>query len=56
VVEVHKDAPLRPQIRILVDEFGKTFNQDDGDLVDLLIERSLFIARAIDPKEFSKVP
>jgi HD-GYP domain-containing protein (c-di-GMP phosphodiesterase class II) len=56
VVEVHKDAPLRPQIRILVDEFGKTFNQDDGDLMDLLIERSLFIARAIDPKEFSKVP
>ncbi len=55
VVEVHGDAPLRPQIRILIDEFGKTYKQDDGELVNLLMEKSLFIARAIDPKEQLKI-
>lgn len=56
VLEVHRDTPLRPQIAILIDEFGKTFSQDSGEVVDLLTEKSLFIARAIDPKELSKIP
>jgi len=51
VVEVEATAPLRPKIRILIDEFGKIFKQDEGDVIDLLVEKSLFIARAIDPKE-----
>jgi len=51
VVEVEATAPLRPKIRILIDEFGKVFKQDEGDVIDLLIEKSLFIARAVDPKE-----
>ncbi len=51
VVETHPDAPLRPRLRILVDEFGKSFSDDRGDQVDLLSEKSLFIARALDPKE-----
>jgi HD-GYP domain-containing protein (c-di-GMP phosphodiesterase class II) len=54
VVEVHKDTPLRPSIRILIDEFGKVYKQDEGDLIDLLTEKSLFIARALDPKELNK--
>jgi len=54
VMEVQGDAPLRPKIRILIDEFGKMFKQDEGDIVDLLAEKSLFIARALDPKEISK--
>ncbi len=54
VVEVHKDAPLRPSIRVLIDEFGKVYKKDEGDLIDLLTEKSLFIARALDPKEISK--
>jgi HD-GYP domain-containing protein (c-di-GMP phosphodiesterase class II) len=54
VTEVHGDAPLRPKIRILVDEFGKAFKQDEGDLINLLTEKSLFIAKAIDPKELAK--
>jgi hypothetical protein len=53
VVEVHGEAPLRPRIRILIDEFGKAHEADEGDAVDLLSEKSLFIARAIDPKDFS---
>ncbi|MDR2471098.1 MAG: HD-GYP domain-containing protein [Treponema sp.] len=54
VTEVQGDAPLRPKIRILIDEFGKMFKQDEGDLIDLLAEKSLFIARALDPREMSK--
>jgi HD-GYP domain-containing protein (c-di-GMP phosphodiesterase class II) len=54
VTEVQGDAPLRPKIRILIDELGKMFKQDEGELIDLLTEKSLFIARALDPKEISK--
>ncbi|MDR2072057.1 MAG: HD-GYP domain-containing protein [Spirochaetaceae bacterium] len=54
VTEVHGDAPLRPKIRILIDEFGKMFKQDEGELIDLLTEKSLFIARALDPREIAK--
>lgn len=53
VVEVHGEAPLRPRIRILIDDFGKAYAQDEGENVDLLTEKSLFIARAINPKEFT---
>ncbi|MDR1389052.1 MAG: HD-GYP domain-containing protein [Treponema sp.] len=54
VIEVQGDAPLRPKIRVLIDEFGKMFKQDEGELIDLLTEKSLFIAHALDPKEISK--
>jgi HD-GYP domain-containing protein (c-di-GMP phosphodiesterase class II) len=54
VSEVHGEAPLRPKVRVLVDEFGKVFRQDEGDLVDLLTEKSLFIAKAVDPRELAK--
>ncbi|HTX73215.1 MAG TPA: HD-GYP domain-containing protein [Rectinemataceae bacterium] len=52
VLETHPDAPLRPKLRIMVDEFGKRFQGEDGDVIDLLAEKTLFVARAIDPKEF----
>lgn len=54
VIEGHSDTPLRPKIRVLVDEFGNTFNNDDGEIINLLQEKSMFIARAIDPKELTK--
>jgi len=53
VVDVQPSAPLRPTIRILADEFGNFFKNDSGDLLDLLVEKSLFIARAVDPKEIA---
>ncbi|MCL2069357.1 MAG: HD-GYP domain-containing protein [Treponema sp.] len=53
VENVKATAPLRPTIRILVDKDGKVFKQDDGELIDLLAEKSLFIARAVDPKEMA---
>jgi len=54
VIEVHGDAPLRPKVQVLVDEFGKVFKQEEGDVLDLLTEKSLFIAKAVDPKEFAR--
>jgi HD-GYP domain-containing protein (c-di-GMP phosphodiesterase class II) len=54
VTEVQGDAPLRPKIRILIDEFGKAYKPNEGDFIDLLTEKSLFIARAIDPRELAK--
>ena len=53
VEEVMANAPLRPRIRILINEFGKVFKQDEGEIIDLLIEKSLFIAKAVDPKEIA---
>lgn len=53
VTNVHTKAPLRPEIRILIDEFGKAWSGDEGELVDLITEKSLFIARAIDPREYA---
>jgi HD-GYP domain-containing protein (c-di-GMP phosphodiesterase class II) len=53
VVEVQSDAPLRPKIRILIDETGALFRNETGALIDLLTEKSLFITRALNPKEIS---
>ena len=54
VVNVQKTAPLRPKIKILIDEFGTVFKDNKGDEIDLLVEKSLFIAKSIDPKEAAK--
>ncbi len=53
VIETHPEAPLRPRLRIIVDEFGKRYEGDEGDPVDLVAEKTLFIARALDPKELA---
>ncbi|MFP3043813.1 HD-GYP domain-containing protein [Treponema primitia] len=54
VVEVRKDAPLRPKIAVLVDATGKVYKQSQEELIDLLNEKNLFIVRAINPKELTK--
>ena len=53
VVENHADAPLRPRLRLIVDEFGHHSEGESGEYLDLLSEKSLFIARAIDPGELA---
>jgi HD-GYP domain-containing protein (c-di-GMP phosphodiesterase class II) len=54
VVEVRKDAPLRPKIAQLVDITGQIYKQGQGELIDLLNEKNLFIVRAINPRELTK--
>lgn len=53
VIEGHTEKPLRPKLRILMDEHGAIYLKDKGSVVDLLDTKELFIARAIDPKELS---
>ncbi len=53
VIKIHSDAPLRPVLRLIVDKSGRKYAEGDSSLVDLLQEKSLFIARAINPKEIN---
>ncbi|TCW61145.1 HD-GYP domain-containing protein [Treponema sp. J25] len=55
VIDVHGDAPLRPKLQILIDEFGKAYKGNEGEVLDLLTEKSLFIVRAINPKEIENL-
>jgi HD-GYP domain-containing protein (c-di-GMP phosphodiesterase class II) len=54
VVDVNRAAPLRPSVKIMIDQNGREFQRDEGDVVNLAEEKDLFIARAVDPKELSR--
>jgi len=54
VIESNREAPLRPVIRILIDEFARPFTLNEGEQINLMENRTLFIARAIDPAEYQK--
>ncbi|MDR0597321.1 MAG: HD-GYP domain-containing protein [Treponema sp.] len=54
VANVRRDAPLRPRLAVLVDPEGKVPRQDQGEHLDLLLEKSLYIVRAINPDELTK--
>jgi hypothetical protein len=53
VVNVRGDAPLRPRVAVLADPSGKVFQQNQVERIDLLLEKSLYILRAIDPDELT---
>jgi HD-GYP domain-containing protein (c-di-GMP phosphodiesterase class II) len=50
VVSTHSNAPLRPEIRLLIDPQGNKYGEREAK-VDLIQDKSLFIARAINPNE-----
>jgi HD-GYP domain-containing protein (c-di-GMP phosphodiesterase class II) len=52
VTEVRSEAPLRPKILILQDKEGK--KQKNGEILDLLVEKTLFITRPLSQKEYPK--
>jgi HD-GYP domain-containing protein (c-di-GMP phosphodiesterase class II) len=53
ITDVHSNAPLRPKIQLLIDEFGNVLAQNKQVFIDLLNDKHLFITRAVDPKEIS---
>ncbi len=53
VVQIHSESPLRPKVKIMIDENGTEFSKDEGDVVDLAEEKKLFIAKAVNPKELA---
>jgi HD-GYP domain-containing protein (c-di-GMP phosphodiesterase class II) len=54
VTEVKKEAPLRPTISLLIDQEGNVLNQEKKGDLNLLIEKNLFIIRAVNPRELSR--
>jgi HD-GYP domain-containing protein (c-di-GMP phosphodiesterase class II) len=52
VTEVRSEAPLRPKILVLQDKEGN--KQDKGKILDLLVEKTVFITRALSQKEYPK--
>ena len=53
VIETHSVAPLRPKILLIVDEYGDRLV---GEItVDLLEQKDLFIAKAIDPRKLERM-
>jgi HD-GYP domain-containing protein (c-di-GMP phosphodiesterase class II) len=54
VVEVNGSAPLKPKVKIMIDQHGREHRDDHGAVVNLSEEKKLFIAKAVDPKELSE--
>jgi HD-GYP domain-containing protein (c-di-GMP phosphodiesterase class II) len=54
VIETHPEAPLRPRIRLLIDEEGNEYPESKVIEIDLLDDKRLFIAKAINPNDFGK--
>ncbi len=48
VVETHTEAPLRPAIELIIDEYGNRLGE--REIVNLLEKKALFIVKAVDPK------
>ncbi len=48
VTEIHTEAPLRPVVELIIDEYGNSLSERDA--VDLLARKTLFIVKAVDPK------
>ena len=51
VIQVFPGSPLRPVVKIIVDEAGQSFPDDESEAVDLRVNRGIFIVRDINPTE-----
>lgn len=49
VIENNSDAPLKPKVRVIIDEHGREKGPKEGEVVDLYTSRDTFIAKAVDP-------
>ena len=54
VVNIAPEAPLRPLIRILIDETGNLYPNNKGKLIDLREYTNTFIVKAIDPLQYQQ--
>jgi HD-GYP domain-containing protein (c-di-GMP phosphodiesterase class II) len=52
ISEVRAIAPLRPKVQIIVDQSNRIYRNEQGEFLDLLTEKSLYIVKAMDTKEF----
>ena len=56
VISSQEEAPLRPEIIILINSAGREYKGDTGPVIDLLSNRNLFIARALDIRSLIERP
>lgn len=49
VIKNHGQAPLKPEIKLLIGADGTEYPNDDGEVINLMERRELFIAKAVDP-------
>ena len=54
VSETHTEAPLRPVVELIIDEFGNRLGE--REVVDLLAKKGTFIVKAVDPKALAAAP
>lgn len=52
VVSIPPETPLRPLIRILIDEKGQMYRNDEGNLIDLKEYKDILIIKAVDPLHY----
>jgi len=55
VVEARTNAPLRPKIQVLLDANGLTPPNGGKIYIDLLVEKSLYITKAMEAQELSEL-
>lgn len=48
VLENRGDAPLKPLVKTIIDKDGNEFSDDTGPIVDLMQQKAVFIAKAVD--------
>jgi HD-GYP domain-containing protein (c-di-GMP phosphodiesterase class II) len=51
VVEIHAEAPLRPAVELIIDEYGN--RRSEREVVDLLSRMGTFIVKAVDPRSLA---
>lgn len=54
VTGTHAEAPLRPVVELIVDEYGNPLGERES--VDLLDKKGLFIVKAVDPRGLGLPP
>ncbi len=54
VTGTHPEAPLRPVVELIVDEYGNQLGERES--VDLLAKKGLFIVKAVDPRSLGLPP
>ncbi len=54
VVGIAPEAPLRPLIRVLIDETGHLYPNNKGKLIDLKEHTNTFIVKAVDPQQYQQ--
>ena len=48
VISSSEEAPLRPEVIVLINSTGREYKGDTGPVINLLANKNLFIARALD--------